>query len=448
MARAAALVLLTAMVVLVERAAVPNAVAEFRAVGLALGFTLVAATMLGAVAERLRLPSVTGYLAFGLVCGPYLLNLLTPPMARQLRLVNGLAITLIAFVAGLELDLAAMRRRLVPLLTFGGTTVLVMSVGLLAVLLIAWPWLPLAPRAVGLERLAIACVATALVASFSPTVTIAVVAESRARGPLSELVLAVVVFADLLLIVFFTLAMQFARHETGGATAEAVSLLVRLLWDVVGSLAFGALVGALFALYLRIVGREMTIVLLALCVLVSGLAAFLHLEPLLAALAAGVVTEGIAPPGGHALRDAVERGALPVLVVFFVAAGANLHLDALAEIGVLAVLVAAVRFGLIRLGTAAGRRLTGLPRDMTAWASMGLVAQAGVTLGLAALVASEFPLWGRPLQTLVIALSALHIVIGPMLFRRALGQAGEIGALDAEPTFDAAPSLRAAEQER
>lgn len=432
MARAAALALLTAIVVLVERAVVPNAVAEFRAVGLALGFTLVAATLLGAVAERLRLPSVTGYLAFGLLCGPYLLNLLTPPMARQLRLVNGLAITLIAFVAGLELDLSALRRRLLQMLLFGGTTIVVMSIGLLALLLLAWPWLPLAPEAVGLERLSIACVATTLVVSFSPTVTIAVVAESRARGPLTELVLAVVIFADLLLIVCFTLAMQFARHAAGGTLAAEGGLLVRLLWDVFGSLAFGALVGALFALYLRAVGREMTIVLLGLCVLISGLAAWLHLEPLLAALAAGVVTEGIAPPRGHLLRDAVERGALPVLVVFFVAAGANLHLDALSEIGVLAVLVAAVRFGLIRLGTAAGRRLIDLPASMTDWASMGLVAQAGVTLGLAGLVATEFPQWGRPLQTLVIALSALHIVIGPMLFRRALAQAGEIGALDAE----------------
>jgi hypothetical protein len=50
----------------------------------------------------------------------------------------------------------------------------------------------------------------------------------------------------------------------------------------------------------------------------------LTFEPLLAALAAGLVVENVAPPRGDALRVAVERGALPVLVLFFATAGASL----------------------------------------------------------------------------------------------------------------------------
>ena len=37
---------------------------------LALGFALIAAALVGALFERLRLPRVSGYLVFGLVCGP------------------------------------------------------------------------------------------------------------------------------------------------------------------------------------------------------------------------------------------------------------------------------------------------------------------------------------------------------------------------------------------
>jgi hypothetical protein len=44
------------------------------------------------------------------------------------------------------------------------------------------------------------------------------------------------------------------------------------------------------------------------------------LEPLLVALAAGLVVENAAAVAGDALRDAVEHGALPILVVFFTAA--------------------------------------------------------------------------------------------------------------------------------
>jgi Kef-type K+ transport system membrane component KefB len=143
-----------------------------------------------------------------------------------------------------------------------------------------------------------------------------------------------------------------------------------------------------------------------------------------------MVVENIAPPRGDALRDAVERGALPILVIFFVAAGASLNLEALAEIGVMAVGVAIVRAATIRFATRAAGRVAGLDPSTATRVWTGLIAQAGVTFGLAAIVAAEFPDWGSRVQTLVVALGALHVLVGPMLFRTALAQAGEIGRLD------------------
>ena len=79
---------------------------------LPLGFALVCAYLLGAVAERVRLPRLSGYLLFGLLCGPYLLNLITTTMARDLQVVNGFALAFIALVAGLELNLQRLRKQL------------------------------------------------------------------------------------------------------------------------------------------------------------------------------------------------------------------------------------------------------------------------------------------------------------------------------------------------
>jgi Kef-type K+ transport system membrane component KefB len=434
-ARGGALLLLFGLMLLVQAAVPPSSVTGLRTAGLALGFAMVAATLLGDLAERARLPRLSGYLLFGLLCGPYVANLLTPVMARQLQLVNGLAIVLIALIAGLEINFQRIRPRLVPLVTFGGLTIVVMFSGLLVMFAAIWPWLPFAPEATGFERIAYATVVTTLVVSFSPTVTIAVIAESRARGPLAELVLAVVVIGDLALILLFTLAMQFAHTTSDAGAVEDVGLLIRLLWEVVGSVSFGALLGAIFALYLRFIGREITVVLVGFCLLIAGAASYFDSEALLVALAAGIVIENIAPPRGDALRDAVERAALPILVIFFVAAGASLNLGALAEIGLLAVSVAVVRVGWIRLGTYLGQRSTSLGSEGgRAW--MGLVSQAGVTLGLTTIVASEFPGWGTSVQTLLVAMIALHGLAGPMLFRSALSHAGEIGRLDdtaAEP---------------
>jgi Kef-type K+ transport system membrane component KefB len=241
-----------------------------------------------------------------------------------------------------------------------------------------------------------------------------------------------VILGDLILILLFTLAMQFVRWTVGGGVTDDVHLMARLAWEIPGSFAFGAMVGAGFAIYLRFVGRELTVMLLGLCVLLSVIGGRLHFETLLAALAAGMVVENVAPPRGDALKEAVERGALPILIIFFVAAGASMHLDALATIGLLAVAISAMRMAGLKIGTALGARTADIepPLAQTVWT--GLVSQAGVTLGLTIIVASEFPTWGLQLQTLMVALIALHELIGPVLFRAALARAGEVGQKDVE----------------
>ena len=145
----------------------------------------------------------------------------------------------------------------------------------------AWPWLPILPDAQGPLRIALAALLATLVVSFSPTVTIAVLADARARGPLSELVVALVVLGDLAIIVAFTLVMPLVRWTLGGSVgggAGDAHLAARLAWDIGGSLAFGAMLGGVFAIYLRLVAREVTLVLLALCAVASASGAGLPLR--------------------------------------------------------------------------------------------------------------------------------------------------------------------------
>lgn len=429
-ARIGALLLILATMIGVQRLGPPIAAST---VALPLGFALIAAYLLGLGVERLGLPRLSGYLAFGLLCGPYLLNLITTTMARDLQVVNGLALALIALVAGLELNLHRTRVYLRHVLVLGGAvmagTILVLTVVLWA----AWPLLPVGGVVSGAARWAAAFITAVLVASFSPTVTIAVIAESRSRGPLTDLVMAIVIMADLVLILLFALGLQFARWTLAAGPSE-VGVGVQLSWDVLGSLAFGGIVGAFFATYVRLVRREITLALLATCVLLAIVAPLLRFELILAALAAGLVVENVAPPEGDEMKMAIERGALPVLVAFFAAAGASLQLDALAAVGTLALLLAALRLALIwgiAESVVRGAALSDTPARF-AW--MGLISQAGVTLGLATILASEFPAWGRPVRTVIVALTGLHIVIGPILLKAALARAGEIPSV-ADP-FD------------
>ncbi|HTU99827.1 MAG TPA: cation:proton antiporter, partial [Luteitalea sp.] len=396
---------------------------------LAIGLALIAASLTGELFERVGLPRISGYLFFGIACGPYASAILTPSMARELQVVNGVAIALIAFIAGLEINFTRLRPQLRAMLTMGGVMLVLMWATLTLLFVVVWPWLPIAPEAGGLPRVAMAALLATVTVSFSPTVSIAVITESRARGPLAELVLALVVLADLMLILLFTLSMESVRFALGSGQAGH-GILSGLAWEIFGSFAFGGVVGACFAFYLRHVGREVTVVLLAVAVLLSQMGAALHFEPLLAALGAGLVVENIAPPEGDALRLAVERGALPILVLFFAAAGANLHLGALAQVGIPAVIIAIVRLGLIRFSARVGARVAGLAGEAPSLAWMGLVSQAGVTLGLAILINAEFPEWGARLYALIVSMITLHEAIGPILFRSALTRAGEVGRMD------------------
>src|SRR6185369_15223756 len=211
------------------------------------------------------------------------------------------------------------------------------------------------------------------------------------------------------------------------------SLLVRFAWETGGAIAFGALVGALFALYLRYVGREVTLALLAMCGVLSQVGSTQQFEPLLAAVAAGLVIENLSVAQGDSLRTAVQRGAPPVLVIFFVAIGSSLRLDVLMTVWPVALVLAAVRTALIRAGTRVGLNVSGIDRGIGEHAWTGLISQAGITVGLASVVASEFPGWGTELQTILIALIPIHELVGPMLFRRGLARAGEQEAHSPRP---------------
>jgi len=399
---------------------------DMAATALALGFTLMAAMVAGELLRRFRLPRLTGYLLFGVAVGPYLGNVITEGMARQLQIVNGLATVLIAFIAGLTLNFERIGRRLRGVGTFIATTLGASMCGLFVVLWLAWRWLPIDPGASGVRQLVMIGLLVAIAVSFSPTMTAAVISETGARGRVAEMVLATVVVADLLALVLFSLLMQVARVALADRTADDVAVLVRLAWEIGGAVAFGALVGALFALYLRYVTREITFVLLGVCVVLSQVGAAQQLAPLLAAMSAGLVIQNAAVPQGEALKSAIQRGALPVLVVFFVSVGVSLQVQTLASIGVVVVVLAVARLAIIQLGVIAGTNAAGLDRSLRIPVWSGLISQAGITLGFASVLATEFPDWGGRVQTLLIALIAIDELLGPSLFRMGLARAGEL----------------------
>ena len=93
-----------------------------------------------------------------------------------------------------------------------------------------------------------------------------------------------------------------------------------------------------------------------------------------------------------------------------------------------ALLMVAVRFILISLGAHLGTAASGDPPRFRQLAGLSFIAQAGVSLGLAGIIARRFPDWGVLLATTIVAIIAVNQIIGPVAFKFALNAVGEARA--------------------
>lgn len=58
----------------------------------------------GLGARVLRLPQITGYLVSGIICGPYLLGILSSESLIDLNIIEGACLSIIGLAAGAQLD--------------------------------------------------------------------------------------------------------------------------------------------------------------------------------------------------------------------------------------------------------------------------------------------------------------------------------------------------------
>jgi hypothetical protein len=165
-----------------------------------------------------------------------------------------------------------------------------------------------------------------------------------------------------------------------------------------------------------------------------------HVHFLLVAMTAGFVVENWSSDGDRLIRG-IERSSLPVYVVFFTLSGVGLDLVSLRDLWWLALLFATTRAVLLAATTRLGARLAGESTVVRQWSWTAFVAQAGISLGLAELVALRYPGWGDTIKTVVLAMIAINQVIGPVLFRWALRAAGEENAAreDLDDQAEASP---------
>ena len=391
---------------------------------LVFGFLLLVGFLLGEILAPYGLPRVTGYLLAGMATGPSALGLVDEEVVAHLGLIDELALALIAFTAGAELKVDRLRARIGCIALTTGIQSLVVFVGATAVAWLASPLFPFAAGLSGGERVGVAAVFGLIATATSPATTVAVIVESRARGSLTDTILGTVMLKDIVVLVGWSVLLSFVgpAFASGGAS-EAPRLLV-VLAEVLVSLPVGALIGGGMILYLRHVARDLVVFVLAAGFLLISLSHAFHLDSLLVAMAAGFTVSNLSNRA-RVFIAGLERASGPVFLVFFCLAGASLDLHVLLRSAHLVAILVAARLLFTWAGTGLGVLAARDEAKVRRHAWTGFIGQAGLSLGLAAVIRGGFGPLGTPIADLVVGGIVVNQILGPILFRRALLRSGE-----------------------
>lgn len=392
----------------------------------ALGLLLLLGVLLSEVLDLFRLPHLTGYLAAGALAGPHVLHMVDHDTVQELSRVNALALTLIALAGGLELRLSTLREVRVALFKATLVQSTLGLIGAIAVFLLSRPFIPFLQAIPWSAAVGVSLLWGVLAISRSPSATLAILAQTRADGPLTRFSLAFVMSSDIVVVLCMACATVAARPLIEPGALVSLDSFRTLGLEVYGSICVGTTLGLLLAMYIRFVGSYLILVLIFLGFAFSDVVRYLHLDPLLTFLTAGFVVQNVSSAGDHLLHAIEETGAV-VFVVFFAIAGAHLDLPLLRSMWPVALGLSLSR-ALLTVGChAISARWANETPALRRWGWSSLISQAGLTLGLSLVVERAYPAFGAAFRSLVVASVAMNEVIGPIFFKLGLDRCGESG---------------------
>lgn len=377
-----------------------------------LGMALLIGLATDAVGRRVRVPRVTLLLLFGFGAGA--LNLLPAYGEQTFNLAADMALVMVGFLLGEKFTFKALKEdgKLVLWLSLAQVAGTALAVGG-GLLLLGFP-----P--------ALALLLAGIGSATDPAATTDVIRENRAKGRFTNILLGIVAVDDAWGLILFSVLAAVATVFAG--TGDAAQLLMAGAWEIGGALLLGLLLGVPSA-YLtgRIAWGEPTLIeALGIVLLCGGLAIWMEVSFLLSAMVLGASISNLARHH-HRPFHAIEGIEWPFMVVFFIFAGASLHLEALAGIGLVGTAYCLFRIAGRIAGAWIGGTLTGADRSIRNWMGMALMPQAGVALGMALVASEKFPDLGAVLLPVVIGATVIFEVLGPVSTKGALLKAGDAG---------------------
>lgn len=367
---------------------------------LLIGIVILLGVFSGRLFSMIKFPQVTGYILIGLILRPLFGGPMGGPELDAFRHIISLALGIIGFMIGSQLNLERFKRysRTVytalffeAFLTFGLVAIMVTLVS---------------------GELSLGLLLGALGAATAPAATYGVLDQYKSRGPLTMTSLSVIALDNAVAIVLFGFVSVFARALLMGEGFSLMQGIISPAAKIALSLFMGALAGhALKRTSSGIRDRDMLLpFVFGTIVFVVGAAILLDVNPILSCMALGAVAANLKPAGDKEVFDVIKKFSSPVFVLFFVLVGARFQADVIFKGGVM--LVAAVFLFSRAAGKVAGAymggKISSAPLAVRRYLGFCLLDQAGVTVGLAIATLHMFAPYGG--HTEMLGLMVVNIV--------------------------------------
>lgn len=376
---------------------------------------LLAALVAGKIVKQLKLPNVTGYLVMGLIIGPHCLNILNDDLVAHMDFVTNLALGCIAFSIGAEFKISFLRKVGKAPIVIGILEGLGAVVVVDAILLILGYDVTFA--------LAMGAIASATAAAS----TLMIVKQYKSKGPVTNTLLPVVAIDDAVALMMFGISMAIAGVISSHGKVSVGKLLLTPCIELFGGLLFGALLGLLMVIAVKLYtgrGNRLAITLFMICITI-GISEIVGFSSLLACMMLSMVFVNLSKYR-EKIYEPLDRMTPPIYMMFFIISGASLDITIIASVGVVGAVYVIGRVVGKVLGAALGAKLSKAPDIVSKYLGFTLVPQEGVAIGLAATAAATLPEYGNRIQTIVLCGVVIYELVGPIITKTALKKAGEI----------------------
>ena len=381
---------------------------------LVIAIAMTAGLVVSRAARAVKLPNVTAFLLAGLVIGPCVTGIVNREQLASMSVISEAALGFIAYAIGGEFKLSYLKKIGKAPLTItafqGLMTAACVDVGLIAF---------------GVD-VPLALLLGAIALATAPAATLMVVRQYKAHGPVTQMLLPVVAMDDALGLMVYSISSSVAQAMLGGQITVQ-SLVLTPVIEIVGSLVLGAALGYVLSLGARFFASRGNKLALSIAMVLAGvgLCDVLNLSSLLVCMMIGAVMVNLSQQR-EVLMEQCDRFTPPLFLLFFVLSGAELDLTVLPQVGLIGVGYLVLRSIGKWGGTMLGAVCVHADENIRKYLGLTLLPQAGVAIGMAALVAAHFPTLGQQVNTIVLAGVLVFELIGPVITKLALTRAGEI----------------------